>query len=197
MGNEYAALRSVKYEYTGEVPDMAPTLPLETNYIPGAKINVAENINLLGYTFSGWTTTDVTIANGTFTMPDSDVILTGSFTKVEETYSVKYKIDGIVPNNYVVPSTKNYYANTLVNVDSLETNTVFCGYRFLGWTTTDVTVSDDKNFVMPEKNIEFTGTFEEVTYKLTYQFYDSVLPPGASTYLPEQKKHINRVKQLH
>lgn len=48
---------------------------LDTSFVVGNVYN--------GYVFKGWTTSDVTISDGKFTMPDQDVILTGSWTKVE------------------------------------------------------------------------------------------------------------------
>lgn len=37
-----------------------------------------------GYTFSGWTSSDVTISDDSFTMPDKDVTVTAKFAEVEE-----------------------------------------------------------------------------------------------------------------
>mgnify|MGYP002509399003 CR=1 FL=1 len=46
------------------------------------EVSVAMEPTVEGYTFSGWTTTDVTINNGKFIMPNNNVTftaLTGSF----------------------------------------------------------------------------------------------------------------------
>lgn len=48
---------------------------LDTSFVVGNVYN--------GYVFKGWITSDVTISDGKFTMPEQDVTLTGSWTKVE------------------------------------------------------------------------------------------------------------------
>lgn len=188
MGNEFATDYQVSYEYTGTVPANAPSLPTTTKYIAGAKVGVAANVNLEGYTFSGWETTDATISGKSFKMPANNVVLKGSFTE-NPTNKVKYELTGTTPPGYVLPTEKNYYTGSTVNVDSLKVGDVFNGYRFLGWTTSHVTISPENNFEMPSSDVVLTGEFEEVTYKVIYQFYDTVLPPNATNYLPATKSY--------
>ena len=45
----------------------------------GTEVTVRENPTKAGYSFSGWSTTDATVADGKFTMPDKDVTITGSW----------------------------------------------------------------------------------------------------------------------
>ncbi len=49
----------------------------------GTEVTVRENPTKAGYSFSGWSTTDATVADGKFTMPDKDVTLTGSWTQTQ------------------------------------------------------------------------------------------------------------------
>ena len=42
---------------------------------------------------------------------------------------------------------------------------------------------------MPTSNVTLAGRFEEVTYKVSYQFYDGVLPPNANNYLPAEHSY--------
>lgn len=72
---------TVTYQYTGTVPTDAPALPEVSSYSKGQTVSVAAAPTLPGYTFSGWTSSDVTISNGSFTMPEKTVTLTGSWTK--------------------------------------------------------------------------------------------------------------------
>lgn len=188
MGSEFITLYNVSYEYVGVVPTNAPSVPSMTSFMAGIKVGVAANVNLEGYTFSGWSTENASVSNGTFRMPANDVVFKGSFSK-DNSNKVSYRIEGVIPDNYVVPTEKSYYAGATVNVDSLEVGSVFNGYRFLGWETTDVLVSLDNDFIMPEKDVLFVGRFEEVTYSVSYQFYDTVLPPNAEDYLPETKTY--------
>ena len=188
MGSEFETLYNVTYEYTGTVPDGAPETPRTSNYSAGAIVGVASNAEVEGYTFSGWTTTDATINNNSFIMPEGNVVLRGSFTQ-NPTNKVTYTLTGITPSGYVLPDEKEYYPGTIVKLDFLKEGAVFNGYRFLGWTTTDATISSDGDFTMPANNVVLVGEFEEVTYKVTYQFYDGVLPPNAENYLPAQRTY--------
>ena len=83
-----ANIHKVTYEYTGTAPAGAPEVPDEANYEFGTTVTVAEKPALDGYTFSGWSKT------GTFSMPDEDVKITGSWNVNEYDYTVEYYFDG-------------------------------------------------------------------------------------------------------
>lgn len=188
MGSEFATLYNVNYEYTGTVPDGAPSAPSTSSYAAGTTVGVAKDVSVEGYTFSGWTTSDATIISNSFKMPSGDVTLRGTFTENTK-YKVTYALNGTTPDGYILPNEKSYYPESVIDVDSLKEGDVFNGYRFLGWTTSDVTISSDRDFRIPSKNVTLTGEFEEVTYKVMYQFYDTVLPPNANNYLPATREY--------
>ncbi len=196
MGREDLLMHNVTYTYTGTVPSNAPAVPLQTSYVESATVGVAAPVEVEGYTFSGWTTTDVTVTDGSFTMPNSDVTFTGSFTEIEKN-QVIYQIDGTTPSGYVKPSTKEYYPDTNVSLDSLKAGDVFNGYRFNGWTSTDVVLPNTSGetlrggpvFSMPDHDVTIRGSFDEVTYTVTYAFYDTVLPPNSESLLPPVTSH--------
>ncbi|MCL2364334.1 MAG: hypothetical protein FWC71_06700 [Defluviitaleaceae bacterium] len=89
----------ITYTFTGDVPPNVTTPAPQTNIPEGATGQSATPINPtsvpgeLGgvegnFTFNGWTTADVTVAgDGTFTMPDSNVYFTGSWTFIPATPS--------------------------------------------------------------------------------------------------------------
>ena len=191
MGSETVDLYNVKYEYTGTVPDTAPTVPDTASYAPATKIGVAKDPELEGYTFSGWTTTDVTVSDNTFTMPTSDVTFKGSFTKKANQYKVTYAISGTIPDGYSLPIEKSYYEGSTVTIDSLQKGDVVNGYRFMGWQTTDLTLDTetDTEFTMPTSDVTFVGTFEEIKYKVNYAFNPGILPPNAEQYLPDVQEY--------
>lgn len=86
---------NVTYEYTGTVPTGAPALPGEVSYKAGDPVTVADAPTLAGYEFSGWTTSDANITNGSFTMPSNKVTLTGSWTlRSDLSYTVHYYWNG-------------------------------------------------------------------------------------------------------
>lgn len=191
MGSEFATLHSVTYQLTGTVPENVPGLPLASYYTAGAKVGVAADLVLDGYSFSGWTTSDATITDGVFTMPEGNVVLTGSFTAVQrQSTTVNYSITGTTPDGYVLPTSKNYFVDSIQSVDSLKAGDIINGYRFLGWTSTDVQISEDGDFTVPVTNpVSIVGSFEEVTYSVRYQFYDTVLPENADSYLPATQEY--------
>ena len=85
----------VSYQYEGDVPTGAPAVPDVANHKYQAQVTVAENPNVTGYIFIGWTAatengTAVTTTGGKFVMPDANVVLKGSFKAAEQTYRVKY-----------------------------------------------------------------------------------------------------------
>ena len=78
----------VKYEYTNTVPG-ASALPETASYKYGATVTVAADAAATGYTFSGWSSDDAAISDGTFTMPAEAVTITGSFTANEYKLTIK------------------------------------------------------------------------------------------------------------
>lgn len=180
MGKEDLIMYKVSYQYEGTVPSNAASAPEEMEYVAGSSVGVASPVKVEGYEFSGWATTDVTVGeDGSFKMPEQNVVLKGSFTEIPK-YKVKYSITGIVPDGYIAPNDKEYYPEATVSLDSLKPGDIFNGYRFLGWQTEDVVVSEDKDFKMPEKNVNIVGQFEEVKYTVTYKYYETIIPLDAS-----------------
>ena len=114
----------------------------------GTEVTVRENPTKAGYSFSGWSTTDATVADGKFTMPDKDVTLTGTWTK--NSYKVTYKIDDV---QYGDVDTVGFGTEVTVRE-----NPTKAGYSFSGWSTTDATVADGK-FTMPDKDVTITGSW--------------------------------------
>ena len=190
MGKDTTSLYDVTYEYEGVIPPNAPVLPNKTSYAEGTSVGVSNDPYLEGYTFSGWKTSDVTVKDGKFTMPNKSVKFVGSFTKKSQ-YTVTYSIKGNIPEGYIPPSEKSYYEGQNVKIDSFAKGTVFNGYRFKGWTieTEGVSATADNDFTMPNKNVSIVGEFELVTYKVEYKFMGNNIPPNADNYLPDTLEH--------
>ena len=200
MGEENATLYNVKYEYTGDIPKGAPDVSSLTSYTANSIVSVLNEVKVLGYKFSGWTSDDVSINNGSFVMPNKNVVLKGSFTK-DSTYTVSYKVDGNMPNSYTKPADTKYYTGEVVNVNSLKNGDVVDGYRFLGWNVQsgNVTISTDNDFEMPAADVVLVGKFERISYKVSYKFqginiprnWSSLLPVGAN-YYPGDKVSVSK-----
>lgn len=181
IGNSKTAVYNVVYKYSGTVPGNAPELPDISSYSSGSLVNVAANPMIDNYTFSGWTSSDVTISNNKFNMPTKNITLTGSFT-ANKSYDVTYQIVGKAPDNYVVPTTKAYYVNNTVKLDTLAAGDILNGYKFLGWSSS-VPVGANKTFLMPSEDVVITGSFEELKYNVCYEFVNSsIVAPACTAY---------------
>ena len=125
-----------------------------------------------GYTFKGWKTTDVTVINGTFTMPEQDVRFDAEF-EINK-HNVTYYVD-----NKQYGTTEEHAVGTDVAVSS--TIPTKAGYTFKGWKTTDVTVING-TFTMPEQDVRFDAEFEKNKYTVTY-YVDGEKYGAEQTYL--------------
>ena len=189
IGRDITTMYKVSYEYIGDVPANAPTPPAQTEQSVDANVSVENSPALDGYTFSGWTSEDVAVENGVFTMPASDVTFKGSFSANPQAakYEVRYIIDGDAPADYVAPKTKSYFAGDDIALDETQSDTI-ADYTFSGWTSNDVTLSE-AGFVMPEQDVEIHGSFTQNKYNLSYSFEGEIMPPNADSLLPETKQY--------
>ena len=116
-----------------------------------------------GYTFSGWSGLPAT-------MPENNVIVTGSFTV--NMYKLTYQVDGATYKSYDV----EYGASiTPEAVPSKE------GYTFSGWS--------DIPSTMPANDVTVSGKFAINKYKLTYlKLYHlrKAIPSRAGVIFPKQ-----------
>ena len=91
-----AAVHNVTYEYEGDVPEGASAvLPQQSEAPYKAQVQIAESPKLDGYIFSGWKVKSPEymeekglVGNGTFTMPNENVTLVGSWTKNVESPTI-------------------------------------------------------------------------------------------------------------
>lgn len=187
IGDPDETLYTVTYEFEGDYPANA-VLPPVNSYATNTKLGLENAPIVEGYTFNGWTSEDVTITNNKFTMPAKNITLRGSFTK-KETFNVIYEIEGILPEGYLVPDKKEYYPNSEVKLDTLKIGDEINGYRFLGWTTTNVTVTEENDFLMPTNNVTIKGNFEEIKYTVTYKFQGNIIPENSENILPQPKQY--------
>lgn len=101
-------------------------------------------------------------------------------------YSVSYEYIGDIPTSSPqLPQTVNYSSNSKVGV-TLEP--IVEGYRFTGWTTDDVNVTNN-TFIMPNKNVIFKGSFEKLDkYNVTYEI-EGTIPEGYIT--PDEQSYYS------
>ena len=109
---------SVTYEYIDPVPDKAIPAKdaldtLTKRDVPyGTKVNVAAPAVADGYVFSGWqfkARNTVIDENGQFVMPDSDVVLVGSFeARTNNQYRVEYYWQNTEGDGFTLYETDTY-----------------------------------------------------------------------------------------
>ena len=142
----------VTYRYEN-APENAPALPAEAFYNYKENVEIAAAPQLKGYTFSGW-------SKENFTMPASDVVISGSFKA--NSHTVRYELEGDVPANApALPIAREYsYGESVTIADDLKLE----GYTFSGW--------DKENFAMIDEDVVIKGSFEINKYNITWKNYD-------------------------
>ena len=155
----------VTYEYAGTVPTGAPELPKEASYKAGEPVKVAPAPTLNGYTFSGWSTTDADVSDGSFTMPSKEVKLTGSWTlRSDLSYTVHYYWNG---TNDKVAEDKTVDGQTF-NETVTETPVPVNGYTPVSDAAVELTIGTDTNANVITfyyyKNVTLTAEDRIVTY---------------------------------
>ena len=126
--NYTVAQYAVTYQYTGTVPTGVGAVPGQTTKLYGAAGTVAAApTTVKGYTFSGWSTSDVTVgADGTFTMPAKAVTFTGSW--IPKTYTINYHANG--GSGSMDSQTVQFDGAIAIRNNGF---TVPAGMRFAGW----------------------------------------------------------------
>lgn len=88
---------TVEYKWTGLPAEATEKLPdggtyyegfdveVDKEYTSATEITVGEGENAETYIFSGWSTSNAVITDGTFSMPGNNVTISGAWTKKEET----------------------------------------------------------------------------------------------------------------
>ena len=178
---------TVTYDWT-DLPEgvaATPNKPAQAVLIPGQTFT-KDNTNYTaeGYTFDGWGDskygTDQTLqpTDGNYTMPASDVTITGTWTKNEippQTYSVSYEWTGLVGVTFTgegptPPSAKSglkenesYTVDTKYKKGDTVTSADGTVYVFSGWKVTTpatgTTINENGTITMPPAHVILSGTW--------------------------------------
>ncbi|MGN0905904.1 MAG: leucine-rich repeat protein, partial [Bullifex sp.] len=116
-----------------------------------------------GHSFSLWKSSEVTVTENTFTMPDRDVTVEAIFSK--NIYKVTYISEGSTP------VTKTVEYGEAVSLDNpFEKD----GYEFEGWLRDGEKVT---SLTMPAEDITLNAVWKERTYKIIrYEFAGVTVP---------------------
>ena len=131
------APHTVTYQYDGATPSNAPALPETVNTWFGTEVSVAAVPTVDGWVFSGWTVKlpeGTTIQDGKLTMPNADVVLSGSWRKTggggNTGSDTAYYILHYESNGGTKYKDERYAKNTVVQLDKVPVRE---GYQFTGW----------------------------------------------------------------
>ena len=170
----------VSYAYGNSVPGMSEA-PAESTVKFGAAVQVAAAATAPGYTFSGWTTDEVTVSDGTFTMPSKDVQFEGSFAARSDTaYTVKHyteKLNG----DYEIADTENKTGTTGERATAIAKN--YTGFYLdsnVEGTVQSGTITGDGKLVLKLY-------YKRVEYSVSYTYSGDI--PGNVSSLPETTKY--------
>ncbi len=122
---------------------------------------------------------------------DNDIIVSNYAHVYEEEqnapniHNVHYVYTGDVPSDAPdIPGDEGYSAGSIAEV--LENPQIY-GYEFDGWTSSDVEISSNGKYTMPDRDITIYGNFtKKETHKVTCIF-DGYVPKGA---VPPQEQYF-------
>ena len=178
-----AAQYKVTYKLTStDNPSDASTPPVDNQYRYDETVDVAADLTTREtsndgvpgtWTFSGWTTDDVTVNDGAFTMPAKDVEFTGHWTfteanKVKVTYTVTSTENPPPESILGMPTNTEVYVGSDVTAGSAPTTTSTTNGEVQGtWTFSDWSTED--NLTDVQEDVNFTGywTFTPNTHTIT------------------------------
>ena len=166
---------NVTYKYEGMVPVGATDLSTyQLSDVPyGTSVAVGADAEAAGYVFSGWTLVDpisTPVADGKFVMPDSDVVLVGSFeARTNNQYRVEYYWQNTTDNGFTLYETDTYNNGvTGATVYALEKT-------YPGLTLdTDVTGTKDNGIVTPDGQLVLKLYYVRNTYTVEYAYESAV-----------------------
>ena len=106
-----------------------------------------------GYTFAGWTSAEVKVENGKFTMPAKNVTLKAKWEA--NIYKVTYDLDG----GEWTEATNEFPYEYKATVEVVKTVPTREGYKFSGWRSEEVTIENDA-FTMPAQDVVLKAVWE-------------------------------------
>ena len=168
---------NINYVYAAGSPQNAPSLDSynELN-VPFGTLKTRKGAPTLdGWTFNGWTTEDVEVAaDGTFSMPDKDVVFKGSWTEKDKV-TITYVVVDPTGCGTVTPASETPYVDAGANAVSGSEATATDGYRFVGW------YAEEACSTLLSTNSQYTPTKtgDHWTSAIYYAKFEAIPTPGA------------------
>ena len=117
------------------------------------EVEVKADPTKTGYTFAGWTSAEVEVVNGKFTMPAKNVTLKAQWKA--NIYNVTYDLDG----GEWTEATNEFPYEYKATVEVIKTVPTREGYKFSDWRSEEVTIENDA-FTMPAKDVVLKAVWE-------------------------------------
>ena len=137
-----------------------------------------------GHTFTGWTSTDVTLGGTSFTMPAKNVVIEGTFTANE--YKVTYYVDDKI---YTINGEEQVFTHHYGAPVTLAAKPTRDGFNFNGWVPEGVSFdATGTSFTMPANDVVIRGTFDANSFYVAY--YVDGVPFASKLYKTGEKVTI-------
>ena len=173
---------TVSYEYERTVPTDADDLPDDTDYYFGESVEIAEDAEADGYTFSGWHIHDETVVvNGNlFEMPKRNVTVYGYFTANPDTpYKVEHYVEKFDGTGYKEEpyTTQNLTGTTGTEVTAA--SIAIAGFEY----NADASIAN--GIITGDGLLVLKLYYDRNDYKVTYE-YEGNVPAGVSELPAEE-----------
>ena len=149
----------------------------------GETVTLRQTPEKVGYTFTQWSSKDISLANGTFVMGDEDVIIES--TSSPNKHTVTYIVNG---TQFGDTETYDFGTEVIVKADYQKD-----GYESTPWSAEGIKVTDGK-FVLGDADVVFTATSVMIVSAGTDGAAEIVLPVGETTFKPSEGTKTVTVK---
>ena len=139
-----------------------------TNKEMGDPITLPEAAAKKGYTFTRWTSDDVTVENGSFTMPAKNVTVKAEYEANDYTLTIQQG----EPAETTGTETYHYEDIVTLTVDDAKTP---AGKQFVGWKSDEVEIKENDGvytFTMPDGDVTVTAEYDAIRYVVTIEDAD-------------------------
>ncbi len=199
IGPESSERYKVTYNIVGlDENKTAVATPVEKEYTVGQTVGTELPSEIDGYTFSGFTSSDVTISNDKFVMPNKNVTITGTYVSSNETkHKLKFAISDSNIKDIILPKDKEFKTGETINILDIvyryykEYSPQYY-YEYYGGVLrfgdyflvdynlpSNVEVDEAGYFQMPDNDTTLTLVFEKYPNIVTYRFEGDIVPKTA------------------
>jgi len=211
IGNEGITGNTVSYVFQGLPTEELNSIHItDYGYSQGQEVVLETPPVIHGYTFKGYTSNDVTIANNSFTMPNSNVTITGTY---EVTQLSKHKVSFVLSVNdnidFPLLDDLEYYEGETVDLSTYDDidyyrNKYSNKYMFNGISILDNNITMvDKKFTMPNRDVVVQINFEPIPYVIKYTPLGLLipsamaLPNNTNNYFEKENSSVDRLNILY